>query len=276
MPDRASDAIVERLDVYMQKAIREAKVHTSWIDQDAAYGRAVSIFVRKTLTGTTAKRFLASFLPLARRIAGAGLINSLSQLVLKVMSPGSPDFYQGCELWDFTLVDPDNRGFVDFDHRRKLLAALSPLRTRLERGDVIADEVAEMVSGWPDGRIKLHLTTCALRFRRAHAALLMRGAYVPLEVHGPLGDNVVAFARTDLTGTLVTLAPRLVAALVDPHAPGLTADLLEGTEVDVSPLSITRDCTHVFTGERIAIRSGRLRMTAAWKSVPAAALWSPA
>jgi (1->4)-alpha-D-glucan 1-alpha-D-glucosylmutase len=211
-PTRAPDELVARLVAYTQKAVREAKVHTSWIDQAREYGRAATAFVERTLTGRTAERFLASFVPFARRLARAGAVNSLAQLTLKLAAPGVPDFYQGSELWDFSLVDPDNRRPVDFALRRRLLDALEPLAGSVEAGRPVAPDVASLLAAWPDGRIKMLLTTCGLRFRRRHAEFMARAAYVPLAVAGPKADQVVAFARSDATGVLVAVAPRLVAS----------------------------------------------------------------
>lgn len=121
IPSRAEHGLVERVAEYMQKAFREAKVHTSWIHEQPEYGRAVARFVERTLAGRTAARFLASFVPFQRQIAQIGMLNSLAQLVLKLASPGVPDFYQGSELWDLSLVDPDNRRPVDYARRKVLL-----------------------------------------------------------------------------------------------------------------------------------------------------------
>jgi len=117
---------VRRVRDYMIKAIKEAKLRTSWINDNQAYDNAVAHFVERTLTGPTSRRFLSAFLPFARRVAHLGMINSLSQLALKIASPGVPDFYQGTELWDLHLVDPDNRQPVDYERRMKYLEELRP------------------------------------------------------------------------------------------------------------------------------------------------------
>jgi (1->4)-alpha-D-glucan 1-alpha-D-glucosylmutase len=212
LPEQAPPDLAGRLASYMAKAVREAKVHTSWIHANEEYGRAVEQFVRRTLLGRTASRFLASFLPLQRRVAQIGMVNSLAQLVLKLASPGVPDFYQGTELWDLSLVDPDNRRPVDFAARQALLDGLEPVIGRLEAGDVIDREVSELIDRWTDARIKLFVTTCGLRFRRAHADLLLNGSYEPLEAEGASAANLIAFARRDRSGTLLAIVPRLMAS----------------------------------------------------------------
>jgi (1->4)-alpha-D-glucan 1-alpha-D-glucosylmutase len=216
LPEHAPADVAGRIAAYMQKAAREAKVRTSWIDENQEYSNALGRFVKETLTGRTARRFLTSFAPLQRRVARVGMVNSLAQLVLKLASPGVPDFYQGSELWDLSLVDPDNRRPVDFAARQRLLAELGPLISRLERGEVAEAHVRDLLARWHDGRIKLLITACGLRFRRHHAALMQSGAYTPLEATGGHGDHIVAFARQDESGTLLAVVPRLTLPLVEP------------------------------------------------------------
>jgi (1->4)-alpha-D-glucan 1-alpha-D-glucosylmutase len=167
--------------------------------------------VDRTLHGKTAPRFLASFVPFQRLAAPLGMVNALSQLVLKLASPGVPDTYQGSELWNFDLVDPDNRRPVDYDLRRRMLDSLQPLVDRGERGQSAADDVAALVRDWPDGRIKLFITACGLRFRRRHASLLLHGEYLPLVAKGAAADSLVGFARSDGEHTLLAVVPRLSA-----------------------------------------------------------------
>jgi (1->4)-alpha-D-glucan 1-alpha-D-glucosylmutase len=210
-PQTAPGDLAPRLVAYMKKAVREAKVHTSWIDEDPAYGEAVERFVDRTLQGQTAPRFFASFLPFLRRIAPLGMINSLAQLVLKMASPGVPDTFQGSELWNFDLVDPDNRRPVDFERRRQMLESLQPLIDRVESGQTIDRDIVDLVRDWHDGRIKLFLTACALRYRRTHASLLQSGEYLPIAGEGEAADHVMGFARRDAGSMLVAVVPRLTA-----------------------------------------------------------------
>ncbi len=266
VPTVAPQEIVERMDRYMQKAAREAKVHTSWILEAPEYGRAVSHFVTRTLAGPTTARFLRSFVPFARRIAQVGVGSSLSQLVLKLAAPGVPDFYQGTELWDLSLVDPDNRRAVDFEARRVLLDELEPLLRRLAAGECAREEVKALFEGWPDGRIKLLATACGLRFRRAHADLVLDGAYVPLSADGPAAWHLVAFARRGAAGTLIAVVPRLTMNL-DPEAWAATALVLP-------PELEAGEYRHLLTGERLRREGDRLPLAAVFATLPVGLLFA--
>jgi (1->4)-alpha-D-glucan 1-alpha-D-glucosylmutase len=276
LPERAPAALVERLVAYMAKATREAKVHTSWIHQNEEYGRAVQNFVTATLTGRTARRFLASFIPVQRRIAHAGMLNSISQVVLKLTSPGVPDFYQGTELWDLSLVDPDNRRPVDFSARRALLAGLQPLVSRLDAGETAGEEVEQLFDEWTDGRIKLFVTTRGLHFRRSHAELFLSGGYQPLSVEGPGAEHVVAFARHDESGTLLTVVPRLVLSLtLDDRSLPRGRHAWKGTNLALPESASGRAYRHLFTGEMLQAESS-LPLADVLRTSPVAVMWSPA
>jgi (1->4)-alpha-D-glucan 1-alpha-D-glucosylmutase len=206
--------LVERLQAYMEKASREAKLHTSWINPNAEYDRAMREFVEEVLAGRTARRFLPAFVPFARSLARAGAANSLSQLLIKTAAPGVPDFYQGTELWDLTLVDPDNRRPVDFDTRCRLARELEPIVQDARAGSPdAAPRVRELLDAWPDGRIKLFTTLAALRLRRDHNDLFTQGAYVPLRIDVPAGAEALAFARTNGAATAIAIAPTLTHAI---------------------------------------------------------------
>ena len=226
IPNQAAPGFVERLGAFMQKAIREAKIHTSWITPHAEYEAAVARFVERTLTGRTAPAFLASFIPFVRRVSVAGMINSLAQLVIKIASPGVADFYQGTELWDLSLVDPDNRRPVDFAHREGLLRDLQSWLAVDDAGGsgepVLsrAATVGSMLEEWPDGRIKLFVTAIGMRQRRAWPRLFLEGTYEPLSAEGPAAAHVVAFARRLEGHTLVAAVPRLTTQTsADRHVP---------------------------------------------------------
>src|SRR5262249_16121717 len=151
-----------RVTQYMEKAIKEAKRHTSWINPNVDYDGAVRNFIAGFLTAGGA--FVDAFRPFARQVALYGMVNSLSQTLLKITAPGIPDFYQGSELWDLALVDPDNRRPVDFAQRHALLDSLMA-RVRDESAD-LAPLCAELLKDWPDGRVKLYVTHRALTLRR--------------------------------------------------------------------------------------------------------------
>src|SRR5262245_21822059 len=169
----------------MQKATKEAKVHTSWINPNEEYDAAVRLFVEHLLPESGQSPFLSDLLALQRRVAFFGRFNSLSQVLLKLTGPGVPDIYQGCELWDYSLVDPDNRRPVDYRRRREVLAGLQDRiagaagHEEPERG--LAGLASELVDGAEDGKIKAYVIYQGLNFRRAHTALFERGDYLPLE-----------------------------------------------------------------------------------------------
>ncbi len=201
-----------RIQIYMNKAIREAKVHTSWVNSDHEYEEAMRQFVAGVLNRSEAKDFLDDFLPFQRRIAQYGMYNSLAQLLIKMMAPGVPDFYQGTELWDFNLVDPDNRRSVDFGIRRTFLAAV---RQAADSAQARQDLLNDLLTHRADGRIKLWLTTQGLRYRRDHAELFRQGEYVPLQVSGAKREHLFAFARIHGDQAAVVVVPRLLTGVIE-------------------------------------------------------------
>jgi (1->4)-alpha-D-glucan 1-alpha-D-glucosylmutase len=204
-------SFTDRLVKYMVKAVREAKVHTSWTAPDEAYEAATTKFVTELLE---LRPFLDEVRPLARRVALAARLSSLSQVLLKVGTPGVADVYQGAELWDLSLVDPDNRRPIDFQERRTLL---SELKRRLQDGDAARVQLAREVaapSALADGRAKLLLLSEALRLRRAQRALFLEGEYLPLTVEGEHAGHLVAFGRRLGAERVVCVAPRLWLSLL--------------------------------------------------------------
>jgi (1->4)-alpha-D-glucan 1-alpha-D-glucosylmutase len=208
MDENAHQHFVGRIERYMEKALKEAKRHTSWINPNVAYDQGVKQFVRDILRPHADNRFLADLLRFHARIAHAGMWNSLAQTLLKITCPGVPDFYQGTELWDFSLVDPDNRRPVDFAQRVSLLEELQ----RLESKGLVS-LVRDVVAQPQDGRIKLYVTYKTLNVRRTQRHLFTEGAYLPLTVSGARQDHVVAMARhLDQHWALVAV-PRLLTKL---------------------------------------------------------------
>ncbi|ABY34394.1 MAG TPA: malto-oligosyltrehalose synthase [Chloroflexus aurantiacus] len=204
------DSFTERMVAYMEKATREAKVNTSWINPNPEYDAAIQRFVTGILDPRRSRRFLESLDSFARRIAFFGRFNSLTQTLVRLTTVGVPDLYQGCELWDFSLVDPDNRRPVDFARRAALLAAIRRQREQ----DGTAALAADLLATAADGRIKLYTIATTLEFRRARPELFAYGEYVPLYAEGPAAGHVIAFARRHPTaGEAVTVAPRLTARL---------------------------------------------------------------
>ena len=167
----------------MTKALREAKVHTSWIEPNLLYEEAVRAFATETLADDS---FIDTFLPFQKKIAFYGFYNSLAQTLLKITCPGVPDFYQGTELWDLNLADPDNRRPVNFQKRQELLAEVAKLRP---------EGANELLLNPGDGKAKIYLIYKALELRRKQRLLFEEGVYLPLAVKGSLAEHVVAFCR---------------------------------------------------------------------------------
>jgi (1->4)-alpha-D-glucan 1-alpha-D-glucosylmutase len=193
-PGASPQDLSERLKAYMLKAAREAKVRTSWINPDAEYEAALERFVTESLKNEVFLKDLAGLMP---RLAHLGMLAGLSQALVKVASPGVPDYYQGCELWDFSLVDPDNRRPVDFASRKKLL--------REERN---------LLENLSDGRAKLHVIRKGLEVRKRFHALFHGGKYTPIYADGGREESVVAFVLQDETNRVVAIAPRLFVRLM--------------------------------------------------------------
>jgi (1->4)-alpha-D-glucan 1-alpha-D-glucosylmutase len=203
-------AFSKRIENYMLKAIREAKQNTSWINRNAEYETAVLSFVRALLNPDPKNRFLNDFLPFQRRVARIGMWNSLSQTLLKLTCPGVPDIYQGNELWDFSLVDPDNRRPVDYIRRQQVFESICGSGNFPD-----ASSMASLLQTPEDGRVKLYLTWKTLCLRQQKPSLFREGEYLPLAVAGAKADHIVAFARKSGATTLLVIAPRLVASLLN-------------------------------------------------------------
>jgi (1->4)-alpha-D-glucan 1-alpha-D-glucosylmutase len=203
----------ERVLAYMEKATREAKVHTSWINPDAGYDQAIRHFVQAALDDHANNRFLRDFRQMQPRVAFYGRLNSLTQTLLKLTSPGVPDFYQGTELWDYSLVDPDNRRPVDYERRCGLLQRLK--RQLSQAGQNLVPVLEELLASPADGRLKLYVIFAALNFRRQHVSLFNDGDYLPLSISGEKSSHVCAFARTLESETIMVVVPRLPVGLTE-------------------------------------------------------------
>ena len=211
--------LVERMQIYMLKALREAKLHTSWVNNHEGYEKATRRFIETVLDRKTGRPFLTSFVPFCTHVAFSGMLNSLSQLVLKLASPGVPDFYQGCEGWNLSLADPDNRRPVDFQALSRNLARMEPHldgRTSNWRRRVF---VTGLLRTWQDGRIKHYLTAAGLRLRREHKRVFLDGEYLPLAVEGARASHVVALARRLGGVMVVAVACRLLRDLSNANRP---------------------------------------------------------
>ncbi len=242
----------DRIVAYMHKAMREAKVFTSWLSPSDRHERAMTRFIETALAPDN-RAFRDDFVQFARQLAGYGIYNSLAQLAVKIGAPGVPDFYQGTELWDFSLVDPDNRRPVDYERRRVLIEELDAALTQ-EGPGALADR---LLAAPCDDRMKLYATSTLLRFRRTHLAIFQSGEYDPPTADGLRRDHVFAFARTHDGEQVVVVVPRLVATLVpDGDAPPLGERVWGDTRLAL-PAGSPRMYRHALTGEGIRARGDR-------------------
>lgn len=261
-----------RVRDYMLKAVREAKVHTRWSRPNKAYEDALMNFIGAILMPSPKNKFLEDFLPFQERIAFYGALGSLSQVVLKIASPGIPDFYQGTELWNLSLVDPDNRRPVDFVRRTELLQEVK----QREKNELRA-LTRELLAGWKDGRIKLYIIYKALHFRLRHSKLFQDGSYLPLAASGDREPHVCAFARRRRKSWAIAAVPRLATKLtVPPHFPlGKPA---WGAASLVLPQEAPDEWRNLFTGEilKAAPRAGskEIPLRTLFQTFPVALLYA--
>jgi (1->4)-alpha-D-glucan 1-alpha-D-glucosylmutase len=243
-------AFVERIQAYMLKALREAKAHTSWINPNPAYDEAVQHYVAQILDAQSNAAFLDDFRTFQRCISYYGLLNALAQTLVKITAPGVPDTYQGTELWDFSLVDPDNRRPVDYARRQHLLREL---QTRMAAaGEDRSALVRELLTRQEDGSIKLYVTTLALNCRRRYPGLFTIGDYRPAPALGAKSQHVFGFLRRHSDCAAIVVVPRLIAGLLaGRHEAPLGETVWQDTRLlvpDIDP----QQCWHnVLTGESV-------------------------
>lgn len=279
--DNQHEQLIERLVRYMEKATREAKAHTSWISPDPEYDHAVGQFVRNVLRNDPKNRFLQEFRQFHEKILDCGLYTALSQVVLKLTSPGVPDTYQGQELWDFSLVDPDNRRPVDYALRERLLTELAE---RASQGDDALRALAgELATSPRDPRLKLFVTWKSLQFRRQHGDMFRTGRYQPLWAEGPADDCVCAFSWQSIASddqpedAALVVVPRLLARLTpppeddEPWLPPLGPDVWTDTEL-VVPESLAIPSKDLFTGRVHSFNGRRLPLRELLADFPVAVL----
>ncbi len=247
--DRDRADFRKRLQHYMVKATREAMVNTKWTRPNVRHERALLHFIRGITRESEDNRFLRDFLQVRGEVAFYGALNSLAQLLLKITSPGVPDFYQGSELWDLRLVDPDNRGPVDFRRRASLLAELAQ-QEQQNRSHLLHN----LLDRWQDGRIKLFVTSRALTFRRVHIDLYLAGSYLPLQAIGSKQENVFAFVRRLKRAWAVTAVPRLVTRLVPPGRYPTGENVWADNALPL-PNKAPSEWLNVLTGEKLRSRA---------------------
>ena len=267
---------VERIKQYASKALSEAKINLSWINPDPEYMKAVHSFITSILMPAARAKespFVASLSGLLPQLRLFGAVNSLAQVVLKIAVPGVPDFYQGSELWDLSLVDPDNRRPVDYGLRARSLDALQALEASQGPGAVCADLLARL----EDGRVKLWTTHRALALRRQEHALFRKGEYIALEVAGERHENVIAFLRRDpSTGrSILAVLPRFACTLMRGKVQLPLGDAWGKDQLRVTAPSGT-SYRNVFTGETVTVAEDGIALSAIFANYPVALFLSEA
>jgi (1->4)-alpha-D-glucan 1-alpha-D-glucosylmutase len=243
--DKSSYEIFKtRIKQYMIKAVREAKVNSSWISPNAVYEEVLMKFIEKVMEPYPGGQFLQDFLQFQKRAAHYGMFNSLSQTLLKITSPGVPDFFQGTELWSFTLVDPDNRGPVDYAMRVQMLEELK----RREAETPLPAFARDLVENRENGAIKLYLTYKTLNFRRDHRELFEEGEYIPLDAAGTCKDNICCFARRNGQQTVIVAAPRFFTRLARPETLPLAEGVWQDTHIVLPFMATDVKYRNIFTG----------------------------
>ncbi len=264
---------VKRIQAYMTKAIHEAKVNLSWVNQNPEYTEALQQFVADILEPGTTRRpnqFLTFMAEILQPVQFFGAINSLAQTLIKLTAPGVPDIYQGQELFDFSLVDPDNRRPVDFDLRRDYLHAM---RRSAETGDR-RSLCSDLLASWRDGRVKLWTVMQTLALRRAERDLFMEGSYVPLHANDPYQRHVIAYARSSGRRHAIAVTPRLSYTLMKGLMQPPLGRAWDRAYIEIPP-EISGRLRNVFTGEELAIGSeGRLLCGEVFSAFPVALLVS--
>ena len=274
LDDAGWQSFAERIENYLLKAVRESKELTSWANNNLDYEAALQHFIRAILDRRPKNRFYPDFSQFHQRISRVGMFNSLSQSLLKMTSPGVPDIYQGNELWDFSLVDPDNRRPVDYEKRR---TALGPLTNERPQGERL-DQIRKLLSNMENGLIKLYLTQKTLCLRKAQADIFQRGTYLPLFAQGSHAENILGFARQHQDRSVIVAVPRLCATLLgDAFESPCNESLWSDTVLEIP--STSRGCYHnAFTGECIPVHGdgGRAVLSAAklFRDFPVALLVS--
>ncbi len=238
---------VERIKTYVVKAVREAKVHTAWLKPDEEYEDKFRYFVEQILKPSEENQFLQKLKLFQEKIAYYGVFNSLSQTLLKMTAPGVPDFYQGSELWDFSLVDPDNRHPVDFEKRAYFLNEIQ------QQGQTdIVGLIEQLMTNYQDGRLKLFLINQVLSARKENSAVFQQGAYIPLEVTGQYRENLIAFARHHGNTTAIAIAPRFLTRLVDEDTYPLGQEVWEDTSI-IIPQKLQAPWQEIISDRQISL-----------------------
>lgn len=263
------DAYRQRIEAYMVKAIREAKENSSWINVNTDYETALSSFIANLLAPGDKNRFLADFIPAVHRVAHLGYVNSLATTLLKLTTPGVPDLYQGSELWQFHLVDPDNRHPVDFSLRQDMLREIKQRAADPQQRTVLLSDLQENTH---DGRIKLFVTWKTLQLRQKWSDIFKSGSYLPLTVNGMRADHICAFMRQNGSQRIIVAVPRLLFGLSDdPTARSIYS--WEDTAVAIPEVENSHEWFDIFSGEKHVVNTpSSLSALRLFKNFPLAVL----
>ncbi len=259
-----------RVVSYMEKATREAKVHTSWVNPDQAYDAAVREFVCRLLPDDLKDPFIMDLAEFVRPVVFFGRLNSLTQTLLKLTCPGVPDFYQGSELWALDLVDPDNRRPVAYDLRRD---ALAELKDRTASTPQPAQLAMELLAAADNGLVKMYLIYRVLSYRTSHPELFEHGSYEPLECVGEFADHVVAFSRSYGEQSITVVAPRLMFGLMKGQSEWpLGNNVWKNTGIRCPSLDPGTSLINILTDQTVETDGGSLALGAILQSFPVAVL----
>lgn len=273
----------ERIEAYILKAAREAKTYTSWINQNKDYENALIGFVEKILTPSSTNAFLQDFKVFAARLSELGLVNALVQTLIKLTSPGVPDTYQGCELWDFSLVDPDNRRPVDFQLRANMLEGFGELQIDAPFNGDRKALLVRLNEQFQSGASKLFVTASLLNHRKAHPELFTKGRYIPLSVAGEKQENVIAYAREYQGEWLFVFSPLIITDLLGLTTPehfseGVVLERLRDpnlwgdTTVAIPKELKAKSLRHLFSQKEINISNQRLKCADLFADFPVTVL----
>ncbi|PKV62868.1 malto-oligosyltrehalose synthase [Pontibacter ramchanderi] len=261
---KVDDTLVERVQEYLVKAFREAKVNTNWSEPNERYESATKDLVKKLLQED--EQFMASFRPFFQKAAHFGWIYSLCQTLLKTTCPGVPDVYQGCELWDFSLVDPDNRRPVDYEQRQQFLQ-------EIKVNEQPAELLQQLLSSPTDARVKLYLLHQVLGLRKGLKALFDKGSYIPLQLTGAHSNNAMAFARHHEQDWCLVVVPRLLTNLISENELPLGEQVWGDTALQL-PADAPKVWQHLFGGQIVEAKQ-TIPLADIFKTFPVALLTSP-
>jgi len=251
MNDEEYETFVNRIQGYMTKALREAKIYTSWINPNNGYEQETRNFTQRILDRKKPNLFLEDFLRFQEKIAYWGMLNALSQVAIKILAPGIPDFYQGSEIWNFTLVDPDNRNPINYEGPKAMLEEFKTFQHPLS-----PIELGPLVEHWPDGRIKLYVTQRLLNYRKQFPHLFQQGHYTPLEPFGEKSEHICGFQRQWENHAILVLVPRFPSKIFS-FPPIRTEEAIDWgqTYISMTADSSPQNWTNILTGQTLGSHS---------------------